>query len=308
VVRAFRSANFVLDKDDWIGEITDSDFAKGKIFDKSKDEDLDALWQAIKDACDKLPDTKIQHQHHKVFEACEKYVPDGTKHLMTILKAEYDPTISFDSELYYNQLRKLVEYVFRAANKRGLLHDKCVPGHVMVNESYLFLSGKPTQYLTTNVRCTKTHFPKVIDDIIIDLIKVCNLGSHSEQYNERPDVTLKNHLDSVGTPYLLFSLTYRLMDVLIWFKTYVEENPDVEANKRLWQDLDTKPAASTWLAGRVTQINDKGWGTFVPDGRAESLSILPEMVKDNSLLEGMEVKVLAEPQSNGKTFIKDVRL
>lgn len=297
--------NFVLEAEDWIGEMTDPDFADGKIFDKSKDEDFDTLWQAIKDACDKLPDTKLRHHHQKVFEACGKYVPEAAGPLMKVLRAINVEQHEFDDAEQFNQLRIVLEFMFRAANRYGLLHDKCISaGVVNINQSSLFMSGKECKVL--DIRCAKAHFTGEVSYIVRDIITLTNSGSHSaDEGGEHLNVAA--HRSTVGTPYLLFSLAYRLMDVLIWLKNYVDENPDLAANKRLWQNLEARPSGGSWLAGRITVIQSNGWGTFVSDNKAETLGIPKHMVEDKGLKEGMEVKVLAEPQSNGKTFIKDIR-
>ena len=50
---------------------------------------------------------------------------------------------------------------------------------------------------------------------------------------------------SVKNPYIIKSLIYQLFDVMLWFKSYKDENPDIESNKNKWEnksfcvDLDT---------------------------------------------------------------------
>ncbi len=299
--------NFVLDQDDWIGEMTDSDFSGGKIFDKSKDEDVDALWQSIKDACDMLPDTRIRYQHRKVFEASsERYVPEASVPLMKVLRAIHEESKEFDDTEQFNQLRIVLEYMFRAANRHGLLHDKCISDKgVNLNQSGLFMSGKDCNVV--GVKCAKTHFPNMVSHLVWDIIEITNSGSHSDD-EEYGKLMLSSHRKSVGSPYLLFSLTYRLMDILIWFKSYVDENPDIDKNKDLWVSL-TPVASGAWVPGFLSSVHANGWGTFIPDGSAESLSIPPKLVSDNGLSEGTRIQVITKPSPDGtKTFITDIKI
>ena len=54
---------------------------------------------------------------------------------------------------------------------------------------------------------------------------------------EKENPNLTAYWAMINTPYLLYSLTFLLCDIIIWFGQYVHENGDVDKNKALWRDL-----------------------------------------------------------------------
>lgn len=161
---------------------------------------------------------------------------DCTRNLVSILSSIAGAT-SINSHLYYNPLRVILEWMFRAARKQGLLHDKCFNNqdHINLTDSYLFMAGRPA--INSGVICKVPHFPVLISNIVLFILEVTGGASHTTKVSEKEVPNLTSYWKKIDTPYLLYSLSFMLCDVIIWFGQYINEHPNVDYNKSLWRDL-----------------------------------------------------------------------
>ncbi len=196
-------------------------FKDNKVYDKLKGSDLEELWKAIKLESAKQPETVIRHQYQKVFEVCTaKYIGEGPqKDLLEILKKEKSINNFHDSELHFNQIRKILEDIFLALNRYGLLPDFFITGGVKLNPSAKFLSGleESNYYLESAI------FPEVIKNHVRNILSICQPAAHRSH--------ISSFMKELNSPFLLFSITYQLLDVLVWLKKCIDENGDYEKNK-----------------------------------------------------------------------------
>lgn len=229
-------------------------FKNNKVYDKTNDEDLKQLWLDIKAEADQQIDAQVKHDYHSVFEVCsEKYVGfEATKPLLQILKSIKQPFENFDDELYFTQIRIIVESVFRAANKYGLLHDACIDnGKVNLTESSLFLAGENTKY--ANVKCAKKHFNPIISKSVVSILFITGAASHTVDPQLKNNINLAEYRKIIKTPYLLYSLAFQVMDLLIWFKSYIDSNNDVAINKSQWENIESTIPAAISFQGIIEQ-------------------------------------------------------
>lgn len=272
--------------------------------------DNERLFKDLKEAILKKDEYQIQKRYQRVFEICtEQYIgTSAQKPLLKILKSLNEPTDSFDDELYFTQIRIILESMFRQANKLGFLHDNCiVKGKVNLTESGLFMSGEATKHL--NVRCKKSHFTKIISDNVKSILFITGAASHTVDAEIKNNINLVEYRTSVNTPYLLYSLTFQLMDVLIWFKQYADQNPDKEGNKLYWETLSTNIREGEWIKGTITRIADNGYGTFQPMDGGKSISIIPVKVKEHHLVLHQTIEVVTKIDNTGtKTQIDNIRI
>lgn len=257
----------------------------GEYFIKGKDNQK--LFNSIKEQVQNKEEYIVQSEYKKVFEICEKYFNSETKKCITqVLCSIKKPNSIFDDELYFTQIRKILESLFRVANKKGLLHDKCIPdGKVNLTESSLFLAGEPTKYF--GIKCSTKHFPKLIADNVKSIIHTTGAASHTVEAESKNNIDLQEYRTQIKTSYLLYSLVFQLLDIIIWFDEYLKENNDYNLNKSLWiEDM-----AGDMSNGVVTRIAENGYATFLPNTSSKTLSIIPVMVKEFSLFEGQSIKV-----------------
>ena len=198
--------------------------------------------QLIEDIDNAVKNQRIwqgENQYERVLSIAKNELndPDCRKHLLDILCAASGVT-DIDSHLYYNRVRVILEWMFRAARKKGLLHDKCFDSQDRINltDASLFMAGKPTAY--SGVKCKVAHFPSLISQNVKNILFITGGASHTTEVEDKDILNLTSYWKEIDTPYLLFSIAFMLCDILVWFDKYSSEHPDIEANKQLWEDLD----------------------------------------------------------------------
>lgn len=274
-----------------------------KVYDKGTD--VDQLWKDIINAVNEQPYTKIRNKYPEAFKAIEElnlkeFNLSNDKFLIEILMGIEGTGPNFKDELYFGQLRIILESLFRRANKAGLLHDACLKGNEVNQwESYLFLSSGKTKRLGVN--CKQVHFPKIIADNTRNIISITNAFAHTdEEGKEESRLDLLSFRGIINTSYLLYSLTFQLLDIIIWFNKYLKSNPDIEQNKSQWVNADTSQKVSNdWIHGMVIRIKDD-YGTFQSESGQEIFTIPRKLVKEYHLREHQRIRLLPKLNENGE--------
>lgn len=275
------------------------------VFEKGKSEDLDELFERLVKAADSQIETQIRHENAKLFEVLKNYDIEVTKTILQILKGIKIGGSNFDDQLYFTQLRIILEHIFRKANSIGLLHDACVQqGNNQVNltESSLFLAGFDTKHL--NVCCTKTHFPKLISENVKNIIHTTGAASHTSNVDVTQNIDIQAYRSEITSPYLLYSLAFQLMDILIWYDGYSKTNNDVAKNRSFWKDIERDLYGNKFEIERITNIAGNGWGTVKINNGAKSVSIFNGEVTQNNLAVGDQIKFTVKDSSLAQNITK----
>lgn len=271
------------------------------------------LLQDIKLEIDKQQQTQIQYQHKRVFQIAKKLnIPnEDINHLVTIIKSIQSNKIDLEPSLYFTQLRKYVEYVFRDAAKYNILHEKCIDkdGKVNLTDSSLFLAGVSTKHSKPNrVSCTKTHFSKIMAENIKNLLFITGTASHTSDVDPAKNMDYQTYREQIKTPYLLYQLTFTIFDLLIWYENLINQNPDPEENKKLWVEITEESEEHNWVEGELKSVNDAGYGTFQPSDDSKAINIRPTDIAEHNLIVGDFLKVVPKPSADGKkTHIKHIK-
>lgn len=159
----FSGQESILKHDGHIKDIVSAnpaDYSKVLIYDKA--DGVDKLLNDLVNAIEGNPFRKIQIKYQNVFDAfTNQYIGiEGIRELTEILiDINLDKPLMND-KLYFTQLRIILEYVFRAANRIGLLCDVCIgtDGKINLTDASRFLAGLPTMVQGINYQCSKMHF------------------------------------------------------------------------------------------------------------------------------------------------------
>lgn len=202
-----------------------------------------ALFENIKTFAPLAHHNIILSYHSDMF----KYMGNGKlidqrarKKLMQMLDALYFPEDNSKFEFAGNPLRKIIEYLFRAAKNVGLLPDECFEGdEIKLQLASLFFAGKNISYDREHkekmVRWgnpgtqkdgsdAEQIFPQNISDILKYVLnQYVNPDSHTSE-NEPFLVDEQNKE-------LFFGCVLQICHVIKWFGAYVERNSDVTKNK-----------------------------------------------------------------------------
>jgi len=260
-----------------------------KVYKKGSDEEIDRLFFDIKVAASTQEDTQIRHSYKRVFDLCnEMYIGEfAGQDILNLLKVNDEINI----ENHFNSIRKVIEDLFIAFNKFNLLPAEFVANVVALNESSRFLAGKGSDgflFIEKGFEhLEETHLPKQIANYLRNILLVTQAGSH------RSDIDL--HVKTIKTPYLLKSVFFQLLDVLVWFKMYLETKPKTRNWIKIENVNGVNVPTSQLISGTVFNIEiHKGYAFLKPDESGVNVFIPPHLVANYSLREGMQVQVETE--------------
>lgn len=271
-----------------------------KVYKKGSDNEIDRLFTDIKEAAACQKDTQLRHSYKRVFDVCtEKYIGEyAGQDILNLLKVEDESNI----DNHFNSIRKIIEDIFAAFHKFNLLPLEFVNPNVALNQSSIFLAGQEQHEKTDTAfkqhrHLEASHLPPQIAFYLRSILAVTQSGSHRSN--------IDHHVRKVKTPFLLKSVFFQLLDVLVWFKMYVDSNPKTEN----WEIIEiekksnqTSEDAIDLTFGSVINVNaQKGFAFFEPDALGNNVFIPPHMVTNYSLEEGMKIKVEIEEYQDNRT-------
>ena len=259
-----------------------------KVYKKGSDREINELFSDIKSAASMQEDTQIRQNYKRAFDVCtEKYIGEfAGQDVLNLLKISNESNI----ENHFNTIRKVIEDLFIAFNKYNLLPVEFIIPTVALNESSKFLAGKNSDGSLSVEKgyqhLEETHLPKQIAYYLRSILKVTQAGSH------RSEIDL--YVKTIKTPFLLKSVLYQLLDVLVWFKTYIDTNPKAKNwIKRGMTEGNDKIVEL--IQGKVININrQKGFAFFKPTSTGENVFIPQHLVTNHNLRDGMSVQVEIE--------------
>jgi hypothetical protein len=277
-----------------------------KVYKKGIDEDIEQLFVDVKSAANQLQDTQIRHEYSRAFDVCtERYIGENAAHdLLELIKYNGCETGKF------NQIRKIVEDVFLAFNKYDLLPSEFIQPNVAINQTSKFLCGQEQDERTSTTYMKyklneSAIVPNQIAYYLRSILSVTQDGSHRSNIDA--------HVSSLRTPYLFKSVLFQLLDVLVWFKQYVDAKPKTKN----WELLEANNDASqneTWVEGEVINYNSlKGFAFLSPFNGYDNQFIPPHLVTSFSLTNGIKVKGEIEEYTDNrsnesKTRVKNIEL
>ncbi|WP_047549094.1 hypothetical protein [Psychroserpens sp. Hel_I_66] len=276
-----------------------------RCYNKKEPEDVKELLETIKSEADIQTDLQIKHENQSLFEVLKDYPDSARDTFISIFKGLKGFDNQFDDQLYFTQLRIILETIFRRANAFGLLHDKCVQvsgGKVNLYESYLFLSGLDTNHFKVN--CSFTHFPKLIANNVKTIIHTTGAASHTSVVDITENIHIQAYRKGVNTTYLLYSLALQLMDVLIWFDGYSKTNSDIAKNKSYWQDLEYDAEGNKFEISEIERVAPNGWASVLLNNKTKSISVYKGDVANLNLSAGDKIKFTIKDSSQAQNITK----
>ena len=230
-----------------------------------KGEDDVKLINDMLEAIGKRDNLQVKKYYQEVFNALEnlgiaKYTESI---LMDILKPLHFPADepNFKPVHHYNQLRQLIEYLFRTCNEVGLVPDQCViDGKVNLNQSSLYLSGKDAEKIGIRYgEKGERIIPDYIECIIRSVLEFGNIHSHTVELTEEDTQKIDKILKSAKSRFIIYGLTLQLCEAVVWFAEYIAKHNDKEVNLLYCNKLQKEDSESH---DRGSKYLNK---TFVPE-------------------------------------------
>jgi hypothetical protein len=278
-------------------------FKNNQVYDKLSDQDLEKLWSDIKTEADGQRETQIRHDFSRVFQVCNKdYIGEETASSILAAIRLSKASSPFDTKDAFTSLRKILELLFGKLNDIGLIPDEVYKSIGWFNPCGYFLLGTHKYF---KIKEGVVH--PTVAFLINQIVQVTQDASHN--IPDKLKLSTDEFIRRNQTTYLFKSTLFQLLDVLIWFKDFIDQHPDPKFNTLLWEPIPMGTIDDgQWKKGSVSRIAENGWGTFKPENQNTTLSIPPKMVSDNALVENAIIAVRTEPSPDGtKTFIKEIR-
>lgn len=201
-----------------------------------KEHDDEKLMHDIVAAIEKTEALQVKAIYENVFTSLESMgILERTESILLdiLLPLHYtEKQTSFKPIHHYNQLRQLVEYIFRACHKVGLVPDQCIPnGIVNLNQSSLYLAGKTAEKAGVRYGDNGERIvPEYIESIIRSVLDFGNVHSHTVELDDEDILKIENILKSSQSNYLVFGLTLQMCEVVSWMANYLSTHNDKAAN------------------------------------------------------------------------------
>lgn len=233
-----------------------------RIVDGKEVDDVDVLFDNINRVASNIGINTVLFRHADVF----KYLGEGKiiehqqakRYILKMLSALYYPEENTNFEYEGNPLRKVIEYLFRAANKYGLLPDVCfdTKGGVNLANSSKYMAGLDADaYEGVNkyqIKCKENIFDKDVSMFIKNILDFSNANSHTK--DNEPYIIEDDKKE------MFFAYLLQLCHVIKWFGRYVETHNDIEYNKSLFIKIETTNTDNT--TGNKSKYEGK---TFIPE-------------------------------------------
>jgi hypothetical protein len=185
-----------------------------------KDVDDEKLFDDIRNTIDSIERYKVKLLYKDVLELLSSINKDVCESIISIFEKMHNPDadISFNSKLYYNQIRQALECIYIVANKKGVIPDECCSGgRPNIDQCYRYLVGDPAFHAGVRYGQQGEYIvPEYIGAMMAMIKNIGNEFSHPNENNK--------------THYLLYSLALNLYEIGIWMFRYIEEHPNREEN------------------------------------------------------------------------------
>lgn len=215
------------------------------------------LFQTIQRIAKNQSFNVVLFRHREVFSYMgnDKLIDSRARKLMLrMLSALYYPEENIKYEFEGNPLRKVVEYVFRAARKMGLLTTRVFDNsdHIILLDASRYLAGWNINIYKGRKTIGQARwgnsgsggdgakgdsvFPSDIAMIVKNIINYSSSDSHTEE--DEPFF-----IDEANKE-VFFGYVMQLCHIIRWFGKYVEINSDVTKNKSMQKETISTIAQS----------------------------------------------------------------
>lgn len=193
----------------------------------------------------------VLFRHRDVFSYLgkDKLIDERARKIMLkMLSALYIPEENIKYEYAGNPLRKVIEYVFRAAKKIGILTEACFDSkdHIVLLDASRYLAGLNIncyegKKITHQARWGKAGTGKdgaegdcvFTNDIAMLVKNILNYSSSdSHTYEDLP------YLIDEQNKELFFGYVLQLCHVIKWFGKYADEHSNIEENRKMQIVMD----------------------------------------------------------------------
>jgi hypothetical protein len=204
--------SFVKDKNGFVELFKDASFAKGKVFDKNKDEDFEELLIEIKKAADTNPERIIKVSNPEIFSIFdEEILPTEVENQVLNIFLNNLPKDKSEFKAVLTNIRSVQESIFLRLENIKVLPKLDKPNYKITHLSGNIRKGPDGKYKPT----TTVYQTSDIENLQKWIYFTCGTYIHHLEQNHYSGSMISN--------YAIDSLRAGLLELLLWFKkTYNE--------------------------------------------------------------------------------------
>lgn len=215
------------------------------IYIKSKDEER--LIEDIKRTVVEQPDFILRNKYADILSVFNDNQL-GSNHynrIFNLIKwAESSQDIDCSEDLL-PRIRKIIEAIFQALAKQGLVPSEITDNQGWINGSCRFISNTHNGY-------------KLVENYIhptaaLSLERLLWIGQDVAHAEGDLKYRVDEYIQSNGSGYLFKSSIYLLFDLIIWYNNLSEKYPDPDENRKKWE---IKSVQKINLIGKLKQDSD----------------------------------------------------
>lgn len=194
------------------------------VFRKTDDNQIEKLFAQLKYEANKQLETQLLHNYQDAFEIFDNYLKfENSKYLVDVLKIVHSKnSASYNN---YNAIRHVYEILFDKLREKKIIPPQLTQfnrvANILVNEERNFAITKPIIHPT-------------ICYLIYSQCDILQDGSHA---TERLNLNIQEYCTTRIGKHLFHSSVSALLEVLIYFNRFFNENPDVILNSETWKEL-----------------------------------------------------------------------
>lgn len=240
----------------------------------------------------------IKNNYNSVFDACkEKYLGSNTEsYLLQIIKKTQSDDLE-DLIKSFNALRDVIELLFKKLNNLQIIPNVVFEGKGWINGCSKFLASKHEK-----VEWVVNPIHPTVSFQLFTLLQIVQDASH--EVTDNLNLKVKDFIGTNRTTYLYKSAVFLLLDIIVWFKNFIDENTDIEKNKSLWKET-IRPTVFEDSNNTVSHVSesDKIIGIIEQDDKGNfhcNEYLLKYTYVSNNYQVGDEIEI-TEFQDNGNS-------
>ena len=207
-----------------------------------KDIDDERLIDDIKNTVKRWPRYRIQLMYPEATKKLRELNEWACEKVLDILEAMHSSEKKIDPLLYYNPLRQVLEYIFRAANKVFIIPDLLIgdKDDVNINQCVQYLSGRNADRIGIRYGHKNDYIvPAHIRDMMFLVLNLGNNNSHSTSLNDEELKKLGKYFDDnvSNSLYLIYSLALQVCEIVLYMSNYITSHQDPRKNRKMCKTI-----------------------------------------------------------------------
>ena len=200
----------------------------------------------------------ILSRHKETFKylGTEGNLCKGSRTIMlNAFSALYSPEKNIGYEFQGNPIRKVLEHMFRHANKIGIIPDEFMDerNNPKVTDCKNFMIGEIPNYVKIQLWDSEKNetfaiFPKPLSHYLQNVLNYVNSCSHSEEDEDIPYIINSDEKD------LFFAMILHLSHLIAHYGKFIDGHRDIEKNKQLSRAVSTESADANSTGERNDMI------------------------------------------------------